>query len=478
MTDVAMYSIEAEQQLLGAVMVDNRVFHRCSDIVSAETFFDPVHSELWKICAARILNGETVSPVILNSMTAAIPGLQDLGGGRYLVRMAGACVGSSAAPDYARLLNDMWQRRTVAESLQGALQAVQGGGPVSEALNVLTAVGEALRAADGQPASISFLAALAQAVKTMTADDEDDAGGVLTGLKEFDQTVGRLRRGDSIIIGGRPSMGKTALALWIAGKVARQAVVENGEATRRGVGVAIVSLEMTGESLAHRSIAEATGVEYSRLADRSADENEVRRALIAAQRMQDTPIEIVQPHIKDLHAINAALVRIKHSFEARGIDLGLVVIDYLQLIRAPGKDPQQQVSAASKGVKALAMQLDVPVVTLSQLSRALESRDNKRPVMSDLRESGSIEQDADLILFCYRDEYYLEREKPVMSGSKDKDAGLMADWETGMRAARNRMEVIVAKKRMGRIGTATVGFNAGTNRFWSLLGDNNEQVEF
>lgn len=466
--DQSLYSIEAEQALLGAVLLDNRAYHRCGDIVTKEVFFDPVHGRIWEICAGRIQAGELASPVILASMMAAEQGLNELGGAKYLVRIAGATpANATVALDYARHLHELWQRRTVLAALEEAQIGIRDGGAPSTALNVVMAVSEVMRGSDGKPASISFLGALAEVVKEMTAPDEDDDGGLLLGLKEWDRLVGRLRRGDAIILGGRPSMGKTSLALSAATMVAD-----------KGVGVAIVSLEMTGGSLAYRALGEASGVAYERIIERRMSDDEMRKVLVAANDMQSRPVEIVQPHIKDLHAINAALVRIKHQFEARGTSLGLVLIDYLQLIRAPGKDAQAQVSAASKGVKALAMQLDVPVIALSQLSRAVESRDNKRPILSDLRESGSIEQDADLVIFCYRDEYYLEREKPQPGGSKDKEAGALADWEASMSAARNKMEIILAKKRMGRIGAATIGFDAATNRVWSLIDDRGAEVQF
>lgn len=456
-TYTPMSSVEAEQQLLGAIMLDSRAFFLVSDIINAEHFHDPVHADVFRLCTSRINNGDDVSPVIMASLMAQHPGLAALGGGKYLVRMAGVSVGTASARGYAQTLVEMWQRRTVAEALSSADRAIRDGGPISEALNVITAVGDAMSVTSGKPASVSFMGALTEAMQGMNGAVAGDATGVTLGLHEFDHVVGPMRPGDMIVLGGAPSMGKTSLALAIANRAAAQKI-----------GVAIVSLEMTGQSLAFRALGEASGVPYEKIIAGDLTADEIQKVIEGAGQVSDRPIEIVQPHIKDLHAINAALLRIRASLESRGTPLGLVLIDYLQLVRAPGKDRFQQVSAASSGIKSLAMQLGVPVVALSQLSRGLMERDDKRPLLSDLRESGQIEQDADLVLFVHREAYYLERSKPRVPKGKDAAAGALADHEAALAAVRDKVEVICAKKRMGRIGSTTLGFDPATNRVWSL----------
>lgn len=460
---VLMYSIEAEQQLLGMVMVDNRAYFRCSDILKAECFYDPVHARMWGHIATRINGGGMISPVVMATLMANDDGLSQLGGAGYLARVAGASISSAGARDYASMIVEAWQRRCVSTALSEALEGIQEGAPPSTALEAILSVSEVMQTNAGKPSSVSFLGALAEAVKALTADEEVDSGGVLSGIKEWDKLIGRLRRGDMLVLGGRPSMGKTSLALALGEAVADQ---------RRGV--AIVSLEMTGESLAARSMGAASGVQYQGILDRTLDEESMRKVIEAAHGLQHRSIEIVQPHIKDLHAINAALMRIKNKFEASGKRLDLVIIDYLQLVRAPGKDTLERVSNASNGIKALAMQLDIPVIALAQLSRGVEGRENKRPILSDLRDSGAIEQDADIVVFCYRDEYYIERD---MKPDKD-DMGALADWTDALSRARNKMELICAKKRNGRIGTATVYCDVATNRIGGQYDDRGPEVAF
>lgn len=470
----ALFNLEAEQQLIGSLLMDNEGYHRCSDLIGPDQFYNALHGEIWRVSGRRIETGESVSPVILSTLMGQNTEFQEAGGGKYLASLMASAISSSFARDYAKMLSGMWQRRTVVDALQEASEGVLGGGEVSDALKVISAVSEALSVSDGRPSSISYLKALTQAVGEMQSAVQTGASGVSTGIKDLDRLTGPLRGGDMLVLGGAPSMGKTSLALAIADKVADQ-----------GVGVGLVSLEMTGESLAFRALGAASDVPYEQIIEGNLNEAEGRAVAEGAQRIKDRPVDIVQPHIKDLHAINAALVRIRAKLEQRGTPLGLVLIDYLQLVRAPGKDRYSIVSAVSSGIKSMAMQMNVPIIALSQLSRGLMDRDDKRPRMSDLRESGQIEQDADLILFTHREEYYLQRERPPSSikgldtqSRKEKETAAMADFEAALSVSRNKMEVICAKRRMGRIGAVTLGCDVATNRIWSLSEDRNQEVMF
>ena len=461
----ALYNLAAEQQLLGSILTNNDVFHRVSEILTAEHFADPTHAEIWSICASRIAGGSLASPVVLKSLMANHEGLSRLGGAPYLVRIAGAAISAYAARDHAKIIIETWQRRTVNEALEKARDDLMAGAPVSEAMNVMLAVSDAMSVSDGQAVSISYQQAMLDAMHEAVRAHHGDNIGITLGLPDLDKLLGPLRGGDFLVLGGAPSMGKTSLALSMASKVADA-----------GLGVAIISLEMTGQSLAFRAMAEQAGVPYADIIRGKVSEDDFRKVVEGVQAIKGRAIEIVQPHVKDLHAINAALSRIKRQMEAKGKKLGLVLVDYLQLVRAPGKSRYEIVSNVSTGLKSMAMQVDVPLIALSQLSRDVAKRDDHRPRMDDLRESGQIEQDADMILFAHRDYYYLLREGPKQNphekgSAKDQAAGMLADHEAALGASRNKMDVICAKLRMGEIGTVTLGFDEKTNQIWSIGSD-------
>ena len=297
--------------------------------------------------------------------------------------------------------------------------------------------------------SISMVKSLHGAIERISSGFQSDAPlGIMTGIRDFDEMTGGLHAPDLLILGGRPSMGKTSLATSIALRCAQQ-----------GFQVGIVSAEMSDESLSHRVISELSGVEYRKFRNpNSLTSQELEATVNAVRQGAELPIDIVPPHVRDIGGIYNALRRIKGH---RG-KLDLVVVDYLQLIRGPGKNRLEQMTEVSIQLKAMAKALNVPLIALSQLSRGVEMRDDKRPVLSDLRETGQIEQDADVVIFCYRDHYYLSREKPP---KKIED---LADFEAAKSACRDRMEIIVAKQRMGAIGTVHVGCDIRVNRFWDL----------
>lgn len=281
--------------------------------------------------------------------------------------------------------------------------------------------------------------------------DETDA--LMTGIGALDHLTGGFGPGELIILGGRPSMGKTALALSIALNVARA-----------GHGVAIASLEMTPKAMALRALSEATAQaghasSYKQMRRGDMAESQVETLRRIAPEVAALPISFLERKFADLDALIAGCRQIKR---AMGDGLKLLIVDYLQLIEARGENRTQEISRISRALKALAGTLDVPIIALSQLSRQVESREDKRPMLSDLRESGQIEQDADAVLFCYRDEYYLERRKP-----DESDIDKLDKWRAAMEVTRNRLEIIVAKHRQGEIGTAHVRCNVALNLIWS-----------
>lgn len=468
----ALYCFEAEQQLIGCIMIDNRAFHRVSDIIGVEQFSDPTHAAIWEICATRIAADALVSPVVLKTLMANHKGLSDLGGAPYIVRLAGVASSPLVAREMARIVVETWQRRTVYFAFQKAMNGITSGAPVSEAMNALLAVSDALSVSNGQPVSISYMRAVVDAMESAAQAHHGKSIGINLGLAELDKLLGPLRGGDFIVLGGAPSMGKTSLALSIANRAADA-----------GMGVAICSLEMTGQSLAFRAISEKASVPYSDIIRGKVSEDDFRRVAEGASAIKDREIQIIQPHVKDLHSLNAALARIKRQMEGRGKKLGLVLVDYLQLVRATGKSRYEIVSNVSTGLKAMAMQFDVPLIALSQLSRDVQSRDDHRPRLSDLRESGQIEQDADFVLFAHRDYYYLLREGPKQNPSergnaKDQAASMLADHDAALGASRNKLDVICAKLRMGEVGTVTLGFDEKTNEIWSIGSDRRQEGMF
>ena len=790
-------NIEAEQQLLGAILTDNAIYHLVSEVLTGEHFADPVHRRIFEICATRINAEKLASPVTLKTLMDGDEGLKALGGIAYLGRLAVSAVAMRAAKDYAATIIDAWQRRTVMDAMQKAQEAISGGGEVSEAIGVVEAVTQALSVSDGQSSTVSYAKALSQAIEDAVSAHRGDRIGISLNIPELDKLLGPIRAGDFLVLGGAPSMGKaqplTSMVLteggwkamsevragerlasvdgaesivtgvfpqgpkpiyrvhfsdgrsvrccgehlwevggaffkrgrrvidtetlaqkltcshgkgrinvplffgnygsdaplridpWLLGvfvgnghypeagspmfstadastlwkfagclheddevvaasgydyrvrgrglggsrfgadlaalglrgckaetkfipaeymtarRADRAALLRglldtdgwvekfgavrfstsspvladqvcdlvrslggvcsvsrkvpkfhhNGEArigqdhfvlnirhddaseffsvihkkrrcgrkkpvtltvTRvepdgfenaqciavshprrlyvtdgfvmthntslalsianraadKGIGVAIASLEMTGQSLGFRALAEAANVPYASMLRGTVEDDDFRKVIEGVPAIMQRPIEIIQPHVKDLHALFAAFRRIQIEMNRAKTPLGLIVIDYLQLVRAPGKDRFQIVANVSQGLKAMAMQLGVPLIALSQLSRDVQGREDKRPRLTDLRESGQIEQDADFVLFTHREYYYLKREgAPKGKDGKVKDEA-RADYEALLKQHEKVMEVICAKQRMGTIGSRQIGFDETTNRIWSL----------
>jgi replicative DNA helicase len=281
--------------------------------------------------------------------------------------------------------------------------------------------------------------------------------GVTFGFRGLDRMTGGMRPGQFVVLGARPSMGKTSLALEIAGNVA----------VDQRKGVAFVSLEMQRQDLAARMAAARSRIEYMDLRDAGAmPEDDFRKWVMAGQAIADAPMRIIPKHVRDIAAIHAAVRRAKRELGDAG--LHLVVVDYAQLIRAPGRERLQQMTEVSIGLKTIAGMLDVPVIGLVQLSRDITHRDDKRPQLTDIKETGQFENDADQVIFCHREAYYLERQGPKADKGGKITIEAQADWDADLRRTRNVMELIVRKNRHGKLATALVGFHAPTNRFWKL----------
>ncbi len=465
------HSIEAEQQLLGAILTNNDVFDRIASIIGPQHFYDPVHARIYEIAAARIAKNNLASPVTLKAFMEDDEGLKELGGPAYLARLAGAAISSFAVRDYAQMIYDLAVRRDLI-ALGRDISAKAAKVDVSsepreqivEAEQALYKMAEQGRSESGFQ---SFLKAVTDAVNVANAAYQREGGlaGISTGLVDMDRKLGGLHKSDLLILAGRPSMGKTSLATNIAFNIAkayRKGIRPDGtEGTVEGGVVGFYSLEMSAEQLAARILSEAAEVPSEQIRRGDMTETEFRRFVDAAKSLEACPLYIDDTPALPISQLAARARRLKRT---HGLDV--LIIDYLQLVKGTGKGDNRvnEISEISQGLKAIAKELDIPVIALSQLSRQVESREDKRPQLSDLRESGSIEQDADVVMFVFREEYYKEREKPG-----EHDLEKMAAWQEEMERLHGRAEVIIGKQRHGPIGTVELSFEGRFTRFGNLV---------
>lgn len=458
MKDEQHYNIEAEQQLLGALLLDNARADLVRGILKAEHFFDPAHGALYAEILKDVDDGKRSSPVTLKSRWDGVPGSDDLGGSAYLVRLAGASISADYCKDYADIIVDEAGKRSLLTAIAKANEKMGAGQSASKVIRELDReVGAINVEAKGKPISITR-AATSALERLYNASEGGTTGGVPTGREALSQRLGGFFRQDLIILAARPSMGKTALATATALAVARA-----------GHPVAFVSREMSEESLMHRFMSEITGIPYFRFRrpEQLSDDDFILMK-DAAVELASLPIQIIPDSAESLDEIRSGCRTVKRMYG----DLGLVVVDYLQLIEAEGRQQSEKIGNVSKGLKSMAKQLDAPVIALSQLSRRVEDRDDKRPMLSDLRDSGQIEQDADVVLFVYRDHYYLSRTKP-------KGIEEQVDWEAELTRTENQMEIITAKQRMGSTGRDIIGCDVKVNRFWDIgHTDDTEEMDF
>ncbi len=467
--DPMPHSIEAEQQLLGAILTNNDIYDRVASIIKPGHFYDPVHSRIYEVAAARIAKNNLASPVTLKAFLEDDEGLKELGGPAYLARLAGAAISAYAARDYAQMIYDMAIRREliglgndIASKAQKADVALEPTEQIVEAEQALYKLSEQGQTESGFK---SFLKAVTEAVYVTNEAYQRGGGmaGISTGLVDLDKQLGGLHPSDLLILAGRPSMGKTSLATNIAFNVAKAyrkgTRADGSEGAVDGGVVGFFSLEMSAEQLAGRILSEASEVSSHKIRQGDMTEAEFRKFVDAAKELEACPLFIDDTPALPISQLAARARRLKRT---HGLDL--LVIDYLQLCRGTAENRVNEIAEISMGMKAIAKELNIPVVALSQLSRQVESRDDKRPQLSDLRESGSIEQDADVVMFVFREEYYKEREKP-----SDHELDKMEEWKQAMERLHAKAEVIVGKQRHGPIGTVELSFEAQFTRFGNLV---------
>jgi replicative DNA helicase len=466
------HNIDAEQALLGAIMINNEANDRVSTFLKAEHFYDPLHAQIYETMGKLIGAGKQATPITLRTFFEnAEPIDASMTVPQYLVRLAASATTIINVPDYARTIYDLAVRRnliTIGEDLVNtAFNSPIDQPPekqIQEAEGRLYSLAEAGKYGSG---FVDFGTALRQAIDMASAAFERDGGlsGISTGLTDLDSKMGGLQRSDLIVLAGRPSMGKTALVTNIAYNIAKAFSAEqqtDGSTKVTGGGkVGFFSLEMSAEQLATRILSEQAEIASEKIRRGMINEEEFRRLAEVSQQMSVAPLFIDQTG-----GINIAQLAARSRKLKRQHGLDLLVVDYLQLLAGSGRSSQanrvQEITEITTGLKALAKELEVPIIALSQLSRAVEQREDKRPQLSDLRESGSIEQDADVVMFVFREEYYVERAKPPEGTEK------FAEWQANMERCVGKAEVIIGKQRHGPVGTVTLSFESQFTRFGNL----------
>ena len=467
----APHNIELEQALLGAILVNNEAFYRVSDFLEPRHFFEPIHQKLYEIAASLVRVGKTATPITLKTFLPSDLDVAGLTASQYLARLAAEATTVINASDYGRTIYDLAIRRALIligeEVVNAAYDAPADGRPrdqIEQAERSLYELAETGRYGGGFQ---RFAQALTTAVEMAAHAYQRDGklSGLATGLRDLDRMMGGLQKSDLIILAGRPGMGKSSLATNIGYNVAR--VWEGGvradgqvESTNGGI-VGFFSLEMSAEQLATRMLSEQTEIASYRIRRGEIAPADFDRIADAAREMERIPFYIDETGGLSVAQLAARARRLKRQ---RGLDL--LVIDYIQLLQGSSRRAQegrvQEVTEITTSLKALAKELNIPILALSQLSRAVESRDDKRPQLSDLRESGSIEQDADVVLFVFREEYYLKNKEP-RPGTEEH-----FKWQTEMEPVHGRAEVIIGKQRHGPTGTVALQFKADVTRFSDL----------
>jgi replicative DNA helicase len=477
------HNYEAERALLGAILMNNRAFERVSEFLAHDHFADPVNGRIYQACAKLIEQGHQANPVTLKTYLERDDLIIAAGGIKYLASLAAAAVTIINAGDYGKLIYDLFLRRELIALGENMVNDAFESQPDESAMDQIEGSEQRLfnlastNAAEG--GFQSFESALGTAINLAEAAHrrEGALAGVTTGLRDLDRKLGGLHASDLLILAGRPSMGKTALATTMAFNAARYyRTTENAE--DKGKLVAFFSLEMSAEQLATRILAERSKINSHLIRTGGLSNDDFSRLVTASQELGDLPLYIDDTPAVTVSAIRTRCRRLaRQNKTADHHGLGLIVIDYLQLI-APARGERsenrvQEISAITRGLKALAKDLGVPVMALSQLSRAVEQREDKRPQLSDLRESGTIEQDSDVVMFVFREQYYLERGEPSQKPDETSERfhERHIKWQERCELAHNIAEVLVAKQRHGPIGTVKLHFEADFTHFSDHIDD-------
>ena len=442
------HNAEIEAALLGAILTNNLAYDKVALMLRQEFFYEPVHGRIYAAIEALINSSQAATPLTLKQYFDNDEALEAVGGGQYLFDLAAAIVTIVNAEDYARTIRDLYQRRRLIEISHDTINRAADPHVELPTTDIIAGAEEDLyelgfvgRAPELRSMGDVTNSALANVEAAVKARNRGEMVGIPTGLTELDRKLGGLRDGYFYIIAGATSQGKSALAGTIA-----------DTATKAGHYVLFGSLEMSGEQLVNRSLSRESGLSLSNIERGDLDDRDLAALFELQPSMYERPLQVVDTGGLSLTDLRSLARRAK----VRG-KLHMIIVDYLQLMDPPTGQRfdgrAREVAAITRGLKILARELQVPVVALSQLSRAVDHRDDHRPKLSDLRESGAIEQDADVVIFVYREEFYLRNEKPPES-----DEHKTANWETAVARSRGLAELNVAKQRQGALGIASVAY--------------------
>ena len=449
-------NIEAEQSVIGSILVTNEIFDEINTIVSSGNFYDPMHQKIFSSIENLIYKGMLANPITLKNYFE--DDKDDLNVPEYLVKITKFSTSTRQATEYSKIIYDMFVRRELIKISEQTIDVAK--------LNDLNSNGQTIienserqlfdlaEKGSFNSSLIKFDEAMRQTIDMATAAYKNEEGivGVPTGLRDLDDRLGGLHKSDLIIIAGRPGMGKTALATNIAFNAA-QKLQDSG---RRSC-IAFFSLEMSSEQLSTRILAEQSRIKSNDIRRGRISDEQFDKFLETSKNISELPLFIDETPAITIAALSNRARRIKRKY---GLDM--ILVDYIQLMRGTlnYKDGRvQEVSEITQGLKAIAKELSIPVVALSQLSRQVEQRDNKKPQLSDLRESGSIEQDADVVMFVYRESYYLENKEPKPATVEH------AEWQAKMNEVSNLAELIIGKQRHGPTGNIFLEFEAMFTKF-------------
>ena len=455
-------NIEAEQAVIGSILVSNDIYDEISPIIDAQKFFDPIHAKIFETIENLISKGLLANPITLKNHFENNEGLKELGGQEYLIKITKFSTSIKQAIDYANIVQEMHVRRELIRISESVLDQASSATEVSTSgeemiQNAEKSLFDLAERGHFNQSFMKFERALKQTIEMAKSAYQNEEGivGVPTGLTDLDNRLGGMHKQDLVIIAGRPSMGKTALATNIAFHAAK-----NIEKKGLKSSVAFFSLEMSSEQLSTRILSEQSRIRSNDIRRGKVSEKEFEKFIETSKNIFELPSYIDETPAITIAAISNRSRRIKRLF-----GLELIVVDYIQLMRSSGSKEYnrvQEISEITQGLKALAKELNVPVLALSQLSRAVEQRDDKKPQLADLRESGSIEQDADVVMFVFREAYYLERKEPTLGSIEH------AEWRQKMDEISSLAEIMISKQRHGPTGNVKVEFEAMYTKFKNL----------
>jgi len=454
-------NIEAEQALIGSILVSNDIYDEVTTIIDSKKFFDPIHAKIYETIETLIAKGLLANPITLKNFFENNEGLKELGGQEYLIKITKFSTSVKQAIGYANIIQEMHVRRELIKISESVLSEASTNDQIATGEEIIQNAEKSLfdlaERGHFNRSFLKFESALKQTIEMARSAYQNEEGivGIPTGLTELDARLGGLHKQDLVIIAGRPSMGKTALATNIAFHAAKNIEKKGTKST-----VAFFSLEMSSEQLATRILSEQSKIRSNDIRRGKVSEKEFEQFIETSKNIFELPLYIDETPAITISAISNRSRRIKRLF---GLDL--IVIDYIQLMRSgsiKNEGRVQEISEITQGLKALAKELNVPVLALSQLSRAVEQRDDKKPQLADLRESGSIEQDADVVMFVYREAYYLERKEPTLGSIEH------AEWQQKMDEVSRLAEIMIGKQRHGPTGNVKVEFEAMYTKFKDL----------